>query len=84
MFDNLTTNSNYPKTLFIRNEPGGMIWQVYHVQAEHEARLLSANALKNGFYGRTLMDYDPEYEETWPDWRDTDGGKKIIANEAPE
>lgn len=72
-----TTTSNYPKTLLIRNEPGGMIWQVYQVQKESEASKLSANAMGNGFHSRTLVDYTEDYDETFPDWRDTDGGKRI-------
>lgn len=55
----------------IRNEKGGMIWQIYHVQKQSEADKLENNAFKNGFYGSTLEDYQPEYKETWPDWRET-------------
>jgi hypothetical protein len=54
----------------IRNHEGGMIWQIYHVQKQSEADKLSANAQKNGFYGSTLENYQPEREETWPDWRE--------------
>lgn len=78
MFKNQTTNDSYPKTLMIRNEDGGMIWQVYHVDTIKEAELLATNAYKNAFYGSTLEDYQPKYEETWKDWRETEGGKKII------
>ncbi len=78
MYTNETINEDYPKTLVIRNHEGGMIWQIYHVQAKHEADRISANAYSNGFYAITLIDYDPSYEETWPDWRETDGGKRII------
>ena len=77
MYKDLTTTPDYPKTLFIRNEVGGLIWQVYHVQKELEAKRLSYNAKNNGFYGITLEDYEPDYEETFPHWRDTDGGKEI-------
>lgn len=71
MFIDETTNTDYPKTLMIRNSIGGCIWQIYHVQKESEAIKLEANARKNGFYGSTLEDYQPEHDETWPDWRET-------------
>lgn len=71
MYTNLTNNENYPKTLMIRNHEGGMIWQIYHVQKQSEADKLVANAWKNGFYGSTLEEYQPDYEETWADWRET-------------
>lgn len=72
---------NYPKTLVIRNHEGGMIWQIYHVQAQREAERLSLNATNNGFYAITLENYHSEWEETWPDWRETPGGQKIINGE---
>ena len=75
---NKTTNDDYPKSLLIRNTPGGLIWQVYTVQKESEAINLSANATSNGFYGITLEDFDACYAETFPGWRETDGGKNII------
>jgi len=71
MYTNQSTTNEYPKTLMIRNHEGGMIWQVYHVQKQSEADKLSANAHGNGFYGSTLEDYQPNYEETWKDWRET-------------
>jgi hypothetical protein len=71
MYTDLTTNNNYPKTLMIRNEKGGLIWQIYHVQKESEAVKLATNANRNGFYGTTLENHQPEQEETWPDWRET-------------
>lgn len=67
--DDISTTSSYPKTLLIRNTPGGMIWQVYHVNDMDEATFLSNNAEGNGFYGVTLENYQEEYKETWPDWR---------------
>ena len=70
-YTDLTTNNVYPKTLFVRNQPGEMIWQVYHVQKESEAVKLAQNATNNGFYGISLEDYDSYHEETWPDWRET-------------
>jgi hypothetical protein len=71
MYTDISTNNEYPKTLMIRNHEGGMIWKVYHVQKQSEADKLSANAWRNGFWGSTLEDYQPEYKETAPDWRDT-------------
>ncbi len=70
MYSNESTSNSYPKTLVIRNHQGGMIWQIYHVEAEHEAGRLSANATKNGFFCITLEDYRPDMTETWPNWRD--------------
>lgn len=81
MYLDISTSGNYPKTLIIRNHDGGMIWQVYHVQKERETTLLAGNATKNGFMAITLEDFQEDYEETFPDWRETEGGKKII-NEA--
>ena len=77
MYTNLSESNKYPKTLMIRNHNGGMIWQVYHVNTQSEADKLANNAYGNGFYGSTLEDYQPDYEETWPDWRNTEGGKLI-------
>jgi hypothetical protein len=74
MYKDISTTESYPKTLMIRNQEGGMIWQVYHVQTEVEAERLSTNATLNGFYGITLEDYQPEEEETWKDWRETAKG----------
>lgn len=71
IYEDKSTTSNYPKTLMVRNTKGGLIWQTYHVQKQSEAEKLAANAYANGFYGSTLEDYQPEYEETWPDWRET-------------
>lgn len=78
MYTDISTK-NYPKTLMIRNHEGGGVWQVYHVNNEIEANRLASNAYRNGFYGSTLEDYQPEYEETWPDWRETEGGKQITS-----
>ena len=66
----LTNNDNYPKTLLIRNHEGGMIWQVYHVQQRKEAVLLAEGAKRNYFEAVTLIDYNDEYKENWPDWRE--------------
>ena len=69
MFKNITTSSEYPKTLVIRNTKGGMIWQIYHVNELYEADRLSFNATKNGFESCTLEDYHFNHEETFVDWR---------------
>lgn len=69
MYTDTSTTDDYPKTLMIRNHEGGMIWQVYHVKSKKEADFLSENAFHNGFYGSTLENYQPEYEETLLDWR---------------
>jgi hypothetical protein len=71
MYKDITTNTDYPKTLIIRNHEGGMIWQIYHVQKKSEAEKLSINATLNAFEAITLEDYQPDYEETWSDWRET-------------
>lgn len=71
---NNTTDNNYPKTLFIRNTKGGMVWQVYHVEALVEAERISANATRNGFESCTLEDHKPDEPQTWEDWRETAQG----------
>lgn len=76
MYKNNTSNTDYPKTLVVRNHEGGMVWQIYHVEKEIEADKLAANAYKNGFYAITLEDHQPGEEQTWPDWRET--AKNII------
>lgn len=68
MQDN-TTDEIYPKTLIIRNEFEGLIWQIYHVDKLSVAERLAANATANGFYGISLEDYQPQEEETFPNWR---------------
>jgi hypothetical protein len=70
MFTDISTTCDFPKTLIIRNSKGGMIWQVYHVQKESEASKLSFNATRNGFESINLEDYQPHYEETFPNWRE--------------
>lgn len=79
-FVDVSTSSVFPKTLIIKNTEDGLwIWQVYHVNNAEEASILSGNAAGNGFLYRELRDYDGEAVETWPDWRDTAGGKEIEA-----
>ena len=69
MYTDNSTTQEFPKTLHVRNEVGGLIWQVYHVRNEHEAMMLAYNATNNGFYGISLEDHRPEDKETWPGWR---------------
>lgn len=58
------------RTLYIRNTPGGMIWQVYHVACRAERELLEKNARANGFGRFELCAGKENCEETWPDWRE--------------
>jgi hypothetical protein len=67
----ISKDEKYPKTLVVRNHEGGLIWQIYHVQKKSEAIKLANNATMNGFQAITLEDYQPSYEETWSDWRET-------------
>jgi hypothetical protein len=78
MYTDISTTKGYPKTLIIRNHEGGMIWQVYHVEKLSEADKLSSNATMNGFEAITLEDYQEYMQETWPEWRETEGSKEII------
>jgi 2-succinyl-5-enolpyruvyl-6-hydroxy-3-cyclohexene-1-carboxylate synthase len=78
-FTDISTSESFPKTLMVRNHEGGLIWQVYHVQKQSEADKIAYNAYRNGFFGSTLENYQPDYEETWPDWRETPGGLEIIS-----
>ena len=71
MYTDISTTENFPKTLVIRNHEGGMIWQLYHVGKESEARKIAFNAHINAFEAITLEDYQPDHKETWPDWRET-------------
>ena len=77
MYTNISTNKKYPKTLIIRNHLGGLIWQVYNVDKEKEAKMISERATMNGFEAITLEDFNKDIKETWPDWRSTSGGKEI-------
>lgn len=70
-------HSDFPKTVFVRNQMYGAVWQVYHVDNLKQAEIIATNATRNGFKCITLND-KTEDEETWPDWRETDGGKDII------
>lgn len=77
MYRNTSILEEYPKTLLIRNTVGGMIWQIYHVEKESEAAKLSDRATLNGFQDCELTDYKEDQEQTWPDWRESEGGKEI-------
>lgn len=70
-------DSQFPKTVFIRNTTDGLVWQVYHVDNLKQAEILAVNATKNGFECVTLIDKTND-EETFPDWRESKGGKKLI------
>ena len=72
------STTDFPKTLMIRNHEGGAVWQVYHIHKLSEVEKLTDNCWKNGFYGSTLENY-VEQEETFPDWRETEGGKIICS-----
>ena len=69
MFEDISKVNTYPKTLVIRNSVNGAIWQIYHVDSIEQAFHLSKNAKGNAFHGRTLEDYQPNEEETFPNWR---------------
>ena len=69
MYIDISNTEKYPKTLVIRNTSEGMIWQLYHINNEFEAKKLATTAHSNGFYGLTLEDHQPEEEETFPTWR---------------
>ena len=70
-----------PKSLIIRNEFGGMIWQCYRVHNSEEVRLLSKTAKANGFLSVQLEQGMDDVEETWPGWRDTDTWKEYYERE---
>jgi hypothetical protein len=65
----ISTNNNYPKTVVIRNSKGGMIWQIYHVHSYRAAEIIAKRAHDNAFDGVTLEDYQPNMEETSPNWQ---------------
>jgi hypothetical protein len=69
MFEDISKGDTYPKTLVIRNSVNGYIWQIYHVDNIYQAFYLSKGAKANAFEGRTLEDYQPNEEETFPNWR---------------
>lgn len=76
----LDNSENYPKTLLIRNEKGGMVWQVYHVNNIREAKMLARTAQGNRFDHITLEAYDKDAKETWPGWRNLEGWKLRWSN----
>lgn len=67
------------KTVEIRNQFNGLIWQIYHVSNYEQAAALAANACANGFFHTCVVPYDPTMEETFLDWRESPGGKQILA-----
>lgn len=67
--ENISTNNNYPKTVVVRNSKNGMIWQIYHVKSERAAEIIAKQANENAFDGVTLEDYQPNMEETFPNWQ---------------
>jgi len=69
MYKDISTDNNYPKTVLIRNSPDGMIWQIYHVNSERAAAIIAKRAKDNAFEGVTLEDYQPNMEETSPNWQ---------------
>jgi hypothetical protein len=69
MYTNNSNDSTFPKTLEIRNEKGGMIWQIYHVNNLDEARLLAKGSESNGFEDSTLVDFKEGEDETFSTWR---------------
>lgn len=70
------------KQLEVRNTPGGMIWQIYHVNENipSEQELLTRAANLNGFTSVRIRDELTE-EETWPGWRDTPEWKAYCQRE---
>lgn len=79
LIDISSKGSQFPKTVLIRNEQGGMIWQIYHVDNLKQAEILADNATMNGFECVTLND-KTDHEESFPDWKGTKGGKKLIVD----
>lgn len=71
------------KQLLIRNQPEGMIWQVYTVESPMEVAILRRNAVGNGFYHFSVVELEPEHahEETFPGWREHEGWKTCVAAE---
>lgn len=65
------------KQLEVRNQRGGMIWQVYHVETEQEIRILTRNATKNVFEDVSVHD-EVDMEESYPGWRDSDSWKRCV------
>lgn len=87
MYKNISTTTEFPKTLVVRNTPDGMIWQIYHVKTERGAKIIAEGADRGGFEGVTLENHQPELEETFPNWQNDirnsvelrllEGGNKI-------
>ncbi len=62
--------------LHIRNEHGGMIWQVYNVTNQFEVDMLTDRSRSNGFCSQELV--DANNDETWPGWREDGKGWQDI------
>lgn len=76
-YDTMITTGSFPKTLEIRNTPGGAIWQLYHVMSAEEAGRIANGADERGFYSRILVDFRPD-QETFPTWRkEVDWGTEL-------
>lgn len=71
------------RTVFIRNQRGGMIWQIYHVSNFAEFDMLRKTALANGFGSITLEPFADSYDETFPNWRDSKAWQARWAAESP-
>lgn len=83
MYRDSTKTSFYPKTLLIRNQEGGMIWEIFHVRNEREIVGLTKNATDYGYQSITLEDYQPEMEESFPGWRVTASKNVVGENFVP-
>lgn len=69
MLEIISTTDTFPKTVMVRNTVGGMIWQVYHVNHVRSAEIIAEYASKASFESVTLEDFQPNMEETFPNWR---------------
>ena len=67
-YDGAKSYNKFPQTIIIRNQPDGMIWQVYHVYNHYDKSSIILNAYENRFEGISLEDYQPELEETFEGW----------------
>jgi hypothetical protein len=68
------------KQLLIRNEHGGAIWQVYTIESDLEATVLTRNASNNGFQSIEIVTVDigDAHEDTFPGWRYSYGWKACM------
>lgn len=70
MYKDKTTNVHYPKTIKVRTEPDGWVWKVFHPKNKQETEEIMARHTSRDYNGITLEDYDPNVEESNPDWRE--------------